>query len=132
MNLIGRLIGAFNDVLETSAHAGHEGHTMHLGNADTPPPIIPGTTVYRSEDGTTYFRFRIVRPPSGAFRVYIVEQPGYRWRPDDGHTTHRFCDDDDNHYICWDGRMATIGDALGVAGEWSELTLRYIRHGIRF
>lgn len=131
MNLIDRLISAISDAPATSSRDSRGGYAMQVENADTPPPFIPGTTVYRSEDGTTYFRFSIAHVQDGLYRVYILEQPGYRGRRDDGHTTHRYFGDE-NPYICWDGRMATIGDARGVAQEWSELTLRYIRYGIRF
>lgn len=100
--------------------------------AEHVPPIIPGTTVYRSEDGSTHFRFRMERQPDQTLRVYIVEQPGYRHRRRDGHTTHRYVDAGGRHFICWSTPLLTVGEARGVAGEWSERTLRYIRYGTPF
>ena len=131
MSLLGQLVYAFASAMATTSTETESGHGWMSGR-EQGPPIVPGTTVYRSRDGTTHFRFRLERQPDRSLRVYIVEQPGYRGRPRDGHTTHRYLDGDGRRFICWSEPLRTIGECLGVAGEWSERTLRYARYGTPF
>lgn len=90
-----------------------------------------GTVIYRSEDGTTDFSFRIARH-GDRYRIYILDQPLYHGRADDLHSTHRYHSPTSGHYICWDGRLGSLDDILYVASEWAERTLRYVRHGTPF
>lgn len=92
---------------------------------------------YRSEDGTAYFRFCLVERRDGRLRIYILEQPDYGAREQDGHSTHRIRTSHTYggrplHSICWSGDIRTVSDALAIAREWSERTLDYIRTGTRF
>jgi len=94
-----------------------------------PPPSIPRTVVYRSVDGTTYFRFAFRRRPDGSIRIYILEQPSYGHRETGPHDTHRIASRSHRVFICWDQMIRTMRVAYGIAQLWSEETLRYIRTG---
>lgn len=72
-----------------------------------------------------------VEPAGGAWRAYILEQPPYRGRADDAHTTHRLSDGG-RHYVCWSQSLATAEAAASVARIWAQRTDRYIATGKSF
>jgi len=86
---------------------------------------------YRTVDGRDYFLFRFERRPR-VIRIYVLKQPSYGARPEDGHSTHRYVDEHGQHYICWDGSCRDMQEAHQVAKAWAERTQQYVRTGRRF
>ncbi len=86
---------------------------------------------YRTEDGHDYFLFRF-DTMRGEVRIYVLKQPSYGARVQDGHSTHRYVDGSGEHYICWDGHCRNLDEAHQVAKAWAEGTQRYVQTGRRF
>ena len=84
---------------------------------------------YRSFDGAFdyQFTFTFVGGHEG-WRVYIGRQPDYGGRSTDAHSTHRL-GIGSRPYVCWAGRLETLGDAKAVAALWADCTQNYLRHG---
>lgn len=93
-------------------------------------PRVPGRIYYRTLDGQADYGFAFERRPGG-WRIYILEQPSYRNRATDDHSTHRLSDEG-RRFICWAGHLSTEREARQVARQWADLTQRYIRTGQRF
>jgi hypothetical protein len=93
------------------------------------PPVI--ISFYRTKDGLADYQFSFERQPNGQWRAYILTNPNYGSRPDDGHTTHRFTDGG-RHFICWNKPLWSEAEARLVAALWSDLTQRYVQFGERF
>jgi hypothetical protein len=88
---------------------------------------------YRTEDGQDYFDFDVVRLPDDSLRAYITNMPSYGSRPTDLHSTHRYYDNSsERHYICFDGKVDSEENMLGVMKYWAEETQHMIRTGIPF
>jgi hypothetical protein len=66
--------------------------------------------------------------------IYILKQPGYGHRPDDGHATHRLGLERGRPYVCVKHslRPRTVPEALSWATYWAEETARYIKTGRSF
>lgn len=100
---------------------------------------------YTTCDGRYSFRFNLVPAgildsyltswPPDEVVIFIVEQPDYQGRDNDGHATHRNTYRDGRRYICV-GRdfdpPRTVPEALTWALYWSEKTARYIDTGTSF
>jgi hypothetical protein len=86
---------------------------------------------YRTRDGQDDYHLSFEQQRDGSWRVYIEEQPGYRGRADDAHTTHRLSDGG-RKYICWTNPLRTLPEAKQVAAMWADATQQYIRSGTRF
>jgi hypothetical protein len=83
---------------------------------------------YRARDGRTDYKFDIVEHRPGQWRVYIVDQPGYRGRATDAHSTHRLSDSR-GQYVCWTQPITSRDHAYTIAASWAEGTQSYISTG---
>ena len=86
---------------------------------------------YRTPSGMD-FGFSLERRHGRTWRIYVHEQPSYRRREPDAHTSHRYRDDDGRHYVCWDGPSERLEQAIFVAVRWAHLTERLILTGRGF
>jgi len=84
----------------------------------------PGVILYRHHTGVD-FAFRFVHRPESGWRVYIEDQPPYRGRSTDLHSTHRLIDGG-RHFICWDRAIEDFEDAKWIAKVWADATMDYI------
>jgi hypothetical protein len=96
-----------------------------------PSTATDSTAKYRTQDGTQDYAFQFKRLEAGAFRVYILEQPGYDGRDASCHTTHRLRDAS-GFFICWSVPITTFEDAKQIAAKWAEMTEIYRNTGRRF
>jgi hypothetical protein len=85
---------------------------------------------YRTTDGSADYRFSFEERWNGRWRIYIDQQPSYRGRADDAHSTHRLSDG--RQYVCWTKSIRSLEDAKRVAAIWADKTQRYIRTGSDF
>ncbi|MDO8632598.1 MAG: hypothetical protein Q7R41_19115 [Phycisphaerales bacterium] len=93
-----------------------------------------GTFQYTTRDRRFEFVFDL-QPVDDQVRVYIVDQPSYQGRSEDGHDTHRKYDSDKGlHYVSIEDRMSptNVPHALTWAVSWAEHTGNYIRTGRHF
>lgn len=88
---------------------------------------------YACSVGLERFCFRIVERWNGECRIYIVDQPSYCGWPTDGHSTHRYRDDN-GYFVCVrDDLIPTnFSHAKAWARYWAERTTDYIRTGRPF
>lgn len=86
---------------------------------------------YRTSDGAADYLFLFEEQPDGTWRAYIEQQPSYRGRATDAHSTHRLSDGD-RKYVCWTEDLRTLEDAKRVAALWADKTQQYIRTGAGF
>ena len=85
--------------------------------------------LYRAAGGVD-FRFRFVwRGGENTWRIYIVGQPHYRGRAEDGHSTHRL-GPPGNHWVCWDSSIDDYENALKIAAMWADGTMNYMATGV--
>lgn len=89
------------------------------------------TAYYRTKDGLADYLFSFEQESDGTWRAYILDQPDYRGRPDDCHSTHRLTDGG-RHYVCWTRPLHSEREAREVAALWADKTQRYIRFGETF
>jgi hypothetical protein len=89
------------------------------------------TTYYRTSDGAADYHFSIEEQSNGTWRAYIDDQPSYRGRATDAHSTHRLSDGA-RQYVCWTSPLSTFAEAKQVAARWADKTQDYIRTGNRF
>ena len=95
------------------------------------PDDAYGIYDYTSRDG---YDFQFDLQPAGyEVRIYILEQPSYDGRPEDGHSTHRLGLNSDP-YVCVDATLVptNVPDALSWLVYWAEETATYIRTGCAF
>ncbi len=92
------------------------------------------TQFYEYETDGYYFRFRLKEMWSGEVRIYIESQPGYGYLATDGHSTHRYYDEDEGHYVCVDDDLkpTNFTDAKDWARYWARGTVGYIQTGREF
>jgi len=88
-------------------------------------------TYYRTSDGAADYHFSVEEQSDGTWRVYIMDQPSYRGRATDAHSTHRLSDGG-RKYICWTRSLSTLAEAKQVASLWADKTQDYIRTGSGF
>jgi hypothetical protein len=86
---------------------------------------------YRTKSGRYYFRFSFEKQRNGEERIYILDQPSYRARATDGHSTHRY-GLDRRSYICYEPSPRNRDEAIKVAKAWAENTEKYIETGKKF
>jgi hypothetical protein len=86
---------------------------------------------YRTSDGAADYQFLFEEQADGTWRAYITEQPSYRSRPSDAHSTHRLSDGD-RKYVCWTDPLESLEEAKQVAALWANATQNYIRTGKTF
>ena len=88
---------------------------------------------YQTRDGYFDFQFEL-KPVSNEVRIFILKQPPYGGRPDDGHSTHRYGLEANRPYICITLAAAptNVPDALSWLVYWAEQTAQYIRTGRTF
>ena len=98
-------------------------------SAPSPPgtaPLSPARAmIYRSRDGSAFFRFQVTQSGDGV-RIHILEFPN----PQVGscHVLH----DSHGPYICWSQVVRSVAEAKAVAAIWAEATLVYQRTGRTF
>lgn len=91
------------------------------------------TTWYRTRNGQHDIKFWFKNCAQNGWRAYIMSNINYGDRPSDAHSSHRLFDSNLNlHYVCWDRSISTKAECKAVAGQWSDLTIRYINEGRRF
>ena len=86
---------------------------------------------YRTSDGRADYRFIFEEQPDATWRAYIEDQPSYRDRAADSHSTHRLSDGG-RKYVCWTTPLRSLEEAKQVAALWADKTQEYIRTGICF
>lgn len=86
---------------------------------------------YRTRDGAADYLFIFEEQPDGTWRAYIEQQPSYRGRATDAHSTHRLSDGD-RKFVCWTEALQTLEEAKRVAALWADKTQEYIRTGRGF
>jgi len=86
---------------------------------------------YRTSDGSTDYGFTFEEQANGMWRAYINQQPSYRNRSTDAHSTHRLSDGN-RKYVCWTGPIRSLAEAKRVAALWADKTQQYIRTGRGF
>lgn len=86
---------------------------------------------YRTKDGGADYRFIFEEQRDGTWRAYIEEQPSYRGRATDAHSTHRLSDGS-RKYVCWTRPLRSLEEAKQVAALWADATQKYIRTGSGF
>lgn len=89
------------------------------------------TLYYRTKDGQADYKFSFEQVNDRSWRAYIVEQPSYKGRAEDAHSSHRFSDGS-RKYVCWDVPLKTESEAKSVAGLWADSTQEYIKTGKKF
>ena len=110
-----------------SAMTGDHGVSMSESQVGQSAPALPrGVLIYRSRDGSTYFRFHFVRLTAGDIRIYILEQPVSQ--RGSCHVLH----DSRGPYICWSQAIGSMAEAKAVTAMWAEATLVYQRTGRSF
>lgn len=87
--------------------------------------------IYRTKDGCADYEFSFEKRSDGSWRVYIENQPSYRNRSEDGHSTHRLTNGN-RKYVCWTKQLDSLDEAKTVAQLWADKTQEYIRTGQRF
>ena len=86
---------------------------------------------YRTQDGRADYLFSFEEQSDGSWRAYIENQPSYRDRPPDAHSTHRL-PDGDRKYVCWTDSLWSLEEVKQVAALWANKTQDYIRTGNGF
>ena len=86
---------------------------------------------YRTSDGAADYLFSFEEQSDGTWRAYIEQQPSYRGRPTDAHSTHRLSDGG-RKYVCWTRPLRSLEEAKQVAALWADKTQEYIRTGRGF
>ena len=84
------------------------------------------------------FTFRYVKDHKspGTVRIYLEGEPSYGLQNKDSRTTHRWPADKDGFshppYICIkdEFKPRSIEDAMKMAHDWADRTLRYIQTGV--
>lgn len=89
----------------------------------------PFEVIYRTRDGAADYGFSIEGPDDDR-RIFILNQPSYWDRDESAHPTHRL--GDERKYICWDGKILSLRDALAIAARWADCTQVYIATGRQF
>ena len=77
------------------------------------------------------YRFQYVRV-GNAWRAYIKRMPSLRGRDSDGHSTHRYWDNNNQPYICWNSPIYTLEGMQAVSKVWANSIQEYIATGKRF
>lgn len=109
----------------------------------SPPPSLRAINPFeRARRARTKVRSReftfafIDKGGREGWRIYILGQPSYGVRPDDGHHSHRYYDSDlRRHYICLDSSLMPVGkieEAARWAHIWASKTVQYIDTGLEF
>ena len=86
---------------------------------------------YRSRDGGADYIFSFELQSNGRWRVYIEQQPSYRGRSTDTHSTHRVSNGRCKS-ISPRRSPRTLDEAKREAAFWAEKTEQYIHTGRRF
>ncbi len=86
------------------------------------------STYYRTSDGSADYKFSFEQQSNGIWRAYIEDQPSYRGRAEDAHSTHRLSDGS-RKYVCWTQPHRSLDEAKRVAALWADKTQGYIRTG---
>lgn len=87
-----------------------------------------GYIYYRTSDGAADYKFSFEEQPDGTVRAYIENQPSYRGRSEDPHSTHRLSAEN-RKYVCWTNPLYSVEEAKQVAALWADKTQQYIRTG---
>lgn len=89
-----------------------------------------GRTVYRCGWYGLGFRFTLRNMGAADWRAYIDEQPSYRGRSDDPHTSHRYSDAERfQRYICVRQTVTSENQMVSYAADWSRRTAVYVLTG---
>jgi hypothetical protein len=98
-----------------------------------------GEFSYLTRDGQFEFTFDLQPvPDSKEVRIYILDQPRYEGRDNDGESTHRLKEHAGAHagrlYVCVDDKdpPTNVPDALSWLVYWAEKTAEYINTGTKF
>ena len=89
------------------------------------------TFSYWTDDGVSYFKFRVVEIWGGKYEIDILEQPSYGGRNDSSLVAHRLPSNRGGLKICVSSghEPASVKKARKLAKGWAELTNTYIKTG---
>ena len=96
-----------------------------------------GEFSYTTRDGQFEFSFDL-QPVDDTVRIYILDQPSYDGRDNDGESTHRLTEHEGRYagtlYVCVErgDDPTNVPDALSWLVYWAEKTSEYIRTGRKF
>lgn len=93
---------------------------------------MPYIGKYRTKSGKFTFRWSFESQSDDKIRIYILDAPGYGSRRSDGHSTHRYRQDDGKCYICYEPMPTKLQHAIAIAKAWAERTEAYILHSQEF
>ncbi len=96
---------------------------------DIGPMVYFPSHTYDLEDYE--YRFKFVRV-GNTWRAYIERMPDLRGRDPNGHLTHRFWDNDNKTYVCWDSPITRLSDMQTIARVWADNLQSYIANGTTF
>ncbi len=91
------------------------------------------TDVYRTNDGSAYFRFGFARV-GNRVEIDILDMPSYGGRASDQHSTHRLKSERGGYKVCFGDPSVSdsISSAKNWAKQWAEHTWKYITTGTPF
>lgn len=93
------------------------------------PMVYYATNAYGLNDSE--YRFKYVKV-GNAWRAYIKKMPDLRGRDSNGHTTHRYWDDNNQPYVCWDTPIMKLSEMQAVSKLWADNIQKYIATGQTF
>lgn len=93
------------------------------------PMVYYATRDYGLDDSE--YRFKYVKVDN-AWRAYIKKMPDLRGRVSSGHSTHRYWDNDNQPYICWDTPVTKLSEIQAVSKLWADSIQEYIATGKLF
>lgn len=93
------------------------------------PMIYYATNAYGLSDSEYRFKYKKV---GNAWRAYIKKMPDLRGRDPNGHVTHRYWDDDNQPYVCWDTPILKLSEMQAVSKLWADNIQQYIATGKTF
>lgn len=80
------------------------------------------------KDKEYHFNYKKI---DGAWRAYILRMPDLGSRDPNSIPTHRLWDND-QPYICWNGRVTSLKDIQTISRHWADAIQEYIETGKRF
>jgi len=128
-----RLISRNQNNTITSIDSGNQAITLISNSArsanETGPMVYYANDNHRFRDKEYRFNYKKV---NGFWRAYILRMPNLGNRSEDGHSTHRLWDGNNEAYICWDSPVKTLSDMQNISRVWADCVQEYIATGKRF
>ena len=86
----------------------------------------------RHESADRQFNFNYCQLGDNRWRAYITRMPSLRGRSALGTITHRYWDEKNKPYVCWNSDIYTLRDMQTVSKFWADCMMEYIATGKRF